>query len=259
MVAVAEHDSRVAGHFGQDKTLELLTRHFFWLKMDEWVADYVRSCDICQRNKSPRHARYGLLHPLELTYTPWQSISMDFITQLPISEGNTSIWVVVDRFSKMAHFIPLGEPATAENLAKVFVREIWRLHGLPTSIIGNRDSCFTSDFWKGVLTRLGIRPRMSTSFRPQTDGQTEKVNQSVELYVRTFCNYEQDDWTDLLPFAEYAYNNSVTQGTGLSPFYTNYSYHPRTNWPTAEETNNLASNAYVHYVKSVPELLHQRT
>jgi transposase InsO family protein len=125
---------------------------------------------------------------------------------------------VVDRFTKMAHFIPLKEPATAENLAKVFVREIWRLHGLPSDIVSDRDSRFTSNFWQGVLTRLGIRPRMSTSFRQQTDSQTEKVNQSVELYVRTFCNYEPDDWTDLLPLAEYAYNNSVTQGTGLSHF-----------------------------------------
>jgi transposase InsO family protein len=254
MVASAEHDSKVAGHFGQDKTLELLTRHFYWPKMEEWVGDYVRSCDTCQRNKSPRHAKYGLLHPLELAYSPWQSISMDFITQLPKSEGNTSVWVIVDRFSKMAHFIPLTEPATAENLAKIFVREIWRLHGLPSDIVSDRDSRFTSNFWQGVLTRLGIRPRMSTSFRPQTDGQTEKVNQSVELYVRTFCNYDQDDWTDLLPMAEYAYNNSITQGTGLSPFYTNYGFHPRTNWPTAEEAKNPASDAYVHYIKSVHEL-----
>jgi hypothetical protein len=91
MVAEAEHDSKVAGHFGQDKTLELMTRHFFWPSMDKWVMDYVRSCDTCQRNKSPRHAIYGLLHPLELAYTPWSSISMDFITQLPKSEGNSSI------------------------------------------------------------------------------------------------------------------------------------------------------------------------
>jgi hypothetical protein len=253
-VATNDHDSKVAGHFGQDKTLELMTRHFFWPEMDKWVMDYVRSCDICQKNKSPRHARYGLLQPLELAYTPWSSISMDFIIELPESNGYSSIWVIVDRFTKMAHFIPLKKPATAENLAKVFVREVWRLHGLPSDIVSDRDSRFTSDFWQGVLTLLKIRPRMSTSFRPQTDGQTEKVNQSVELYVRTFCNYEQDDWRDLLPLAEYAYNNSVTTGTGLSPFYANYGYHPRTNWPTKEEVKNPASEVYVHYVKSVHEL-----
>jgi hypothetical protein len=217
MVAEAEHESKVAGHSSQDKTLELRTRHFFFPSMDKWVMDYVRSCDTCQKIKSLGHAKYGLPHPLELAYTPWSSISMDLITQLPKTKGNLSIWVVVDRCTKMANFIPFKEPATAEDLAKVFVQEIWRLHSVPPDIISNRDTHFTSNFWQEVLPRLGIRPRMRTSLRPQTDGQTEKVNQSVELYVRTFCNYEQDDWTDLLPLAEYAYNNSVTQGTGLSP------------------------------------------
>jgi transposase InsO family protein len=104
---------------------------------------------------------------------------MDFIIELPESgEGYSSIWVIVDRFTKMAHFVPLKKPATAENLAKVFVREIWRLHGLPTDIVSDRDSRFTSEFWQSTLTLLGIRPRMSTSFHPQTDGQTEK-SQSV--------------------------------------------------------------------------------
>jgi hypothetical protein len=254
-IATSEHDSKVAGHFGQGKTLELMTRHFFWPNLEKWVEDYVRSCDECQRNKSPRHARFGLLQPLELSYRPWSSISMDFIIELPESgEGYSSIWVIVDRFTKMAHFVPLKKPATAENLAKVFVREIWRLHGLPTDIVSDRDSRFTSEFWQSTLTLLGIRPRMSTSFHPQTDGQTEKVNQSIELYVRTFCNYEQDDWYDLLPLAEYAYNNSVTSGNGLSPFYANYGYHPRTNWPTEEVVRNPASEAYVHYVTNVHEL-----
>ena len=152
----SEHDSKVAGHFGQDKTLELMTRHFFWPAMAEWVTDYVRSCDACQRNKSPRHAKYGLLQPLKLAYSPWTSISMDFITELPESEGYSSIWVVVDRFSKMAHFIPLKKPTSAEELSRIFVREIWRLHGLPTDIISDRDTRFTSTFWQGVVTKLDI-------------------------------------------------------------------------------------------------------
>ena len=135
---------------------------------------------------------------------------MDFITELPESEGHSSIWVVVDRFSKMAHFIPLKKQASAEELSRIFVREIWRLHGLPTNIVSDRNSRFTSTFWQGVVTKLDIRSRMSTAIHPQTDDQTEKTNQSIELYVRTFTNYEQDDWVDLLPLAEYAYNNSVS-------------------------------------------------
>ena len=154
----------------------------------------------------------------------------------------------------MAHFIPLKKPASAEELSRIFVREIWRLHGLPTDIVSDRDTRFTSTFWQGVVTKLDIRSRMSTAFHPQTDGQTEKTNQSIELYVRTFTNYEQDDWMDLLPLAKYAYNNSVSQGTKLSPFFVNYGYHPRTNWPTAKEAVNPASENYVHYVKSVHDL-----
>jgi len=107
--------------------------------MDEWVADYVRSCDICQRMKSPHHAIDRLLHPIELAYSPWKSISMDRITQLTKSEGNSSICVVVDQFSKMAHLIPIKEPATAEELALVFVWEIWRLYRLSSDIVSDRD------------------------------------------------------------------------------------------------------------------------
>jgi len=151
----------------------------------------------------------------------------------------------------MAPFIPLKKLATAKILAKDFVREIWCLHGLPTDIVLDRDSCFTSDFWKSTLTLLGICPRMLPPFRPQIDGQTEKVTQSIELYVRTFCTYEQDDLCDLRSHPECAYNNSVTSGTGLSPFYANYGFHPRTNWPTEVVVGNPASETYVHYVSSV--------
>ena len=145
-IAQDDHDSKCAGHLGMDKTTELMSRNFYWPKMAEWVADYVRSCHQCQQNKSARHAKYGLLQPLELPSAPWTSISMDFITELPESNGYTSIWVIVDRFSKMTHFIPLKQPAGAKELARIFVKVIWRLHGLPTDIISDRDARFTSLF-----------------------------------------------------------------------------------------------------------------
>ena len=127
-VAIDSHDSRVAGHFGQEKTLELMTRNFYWPELDKWINEYVRSCDICQRNKSPRHKKFGLLQPLELPSSPWQSIAMDFIVELPESEGNTSIWAIVDRFTKMAHFIAIPGKTNAPDLARIFVKEIW-CHG----------------------------------------------------------------------------------------------------------------------------------
>jgi len=121
----SEHDTRVAGHMGQDKTIELIRRNFWWPKMNERIIDFVRSCPECQKNKAARHQPYGLSSPLELPYAPWQSVAMDFITELPVSEKCDQLWVIIDRFTKMAHFIPLLQDGkTAADLAKIFAREV---------------------------------------------------------------------------------------------------------------------------------------
>jgi transposase InsO family protein len=249
-VLKAEHDSKVAGHWGTGKTVEIVGRNFHWPNMDDQIRQYVHQCDSCQRNKPSRHRRNGLLHPLELPNSLWSSISMDFITDLPESENCTTIWVVVDRFTKMAHFIPLKEK-TATYVARQFVTHIWKAHGLPDNILSDRDTAFTSKFWKEVTAFLGIQQRMSTAFHSQTDGQTERINQVLEAYLREYCNYEQNDWGELLPLAEYAYNNSFASVTGLSPFYANYGFHPRTNWPTAEQPRNPGSEHYAHWLQAV--------
>ena len=134
-IAKGCHDSQVAGHFGIEKTIKIVTRDFYWDKLTQWMNDYVRSCDECQHNKSPRHARWGLLQPLETPYATWTSISTDFITQLPESQAYTQVMVVVDQFTKMSHFIGLPTEATAKDVATVFLRELWKLRGLPTAII----------------------------------------------------------------------------------------------------------------------------
>src|SRR5258706_11273298 len=172
--------------------------------MDNDIIKYIQSCLDCQSNKARRHRSYGLLSPLELPHAPWQSIAMDFITELPKSEDHNELWVTIDRFSKMAHFIPLKiKEKSAADLAKLFAKEEWRIHGLPRDIISDRDSRFTSATWREFLAVTGIKSRMSTSFHPQTDGQTERTNQLIEAYLRPFLNQEQDDWVDLLPMAEY--------------------------------------------------------
>ena len=246
----SEHDSRIAGHFGQDKTIELIRRNFWWPKMKRDIIAYVQSCHPCQQDKARRHRQYGLLSPLELPHAPWTSLAMDFITGLPLSKGCDEIWVIIDRFTKMAHFVPLLVGSkTAADLARIFAKEVWRLHGLPTDIVSDRDSRFTSATWKVFLAILGIRPRMSTAFHPQTDGQTERVNQTIEAYLRPFLNNEQDDWADLLPLAEYAYNNSATTATGMSPFYANYGWHPSANNPREIDVLHPASEAYTHWIK----------
>ena len=164
---------------------------------------------------------------MELPHAPWQSIAMDFIKDLPRSNNCTELWVVSDRCSKMAHFIPLeADKKNSEDLARIFAQEIWRLDGLPQDIMSDRDSRFASNTWKDFLPVTGIRPRISTAFHPQTDGQTERVNQVIEAYLRQYINQEQDDWVDLLPMEEHTYNNSVTSATRMTPFYANYGSHP---------------------------------
>jgi len=248
----SERDSKVAGHMGQDKTIELVRRNFWWPKMEERIIDFVRSCPECRQKKATRHQPYGLSSPLELPYDPWQSIAMDFITELPLSKDCDQLWVVIDRFTKMAHFLPLPkEKKTAANLAVTFAWEIWKYHGLPTDIVSDLDSRFTSEVWNEFLRLSGIRPRMSTAFHPQTDGQTERLNQTIEAYLRAFVGKEQDNWVALLPMAEFAYNNSVTVGNGMSPFYANYGFHPVTMNPATTGPLNPASTVYAHWMHTV--------
>ena len=135
----------------------------------DWIYDYVRSCDECQDNKSQRHAKYGLLQPLEVPYAARTSISTDFTTQLPESQGSTKIIVAVDRFMKIAHFIVLATDATPKDVADTFLQEVWRLHGLPSEIILDMEAKFCGEFWESLCKSLGISLQMATAYHPQTD------------------------------------------------------------------------------------------
>ena len=162
-IAKGYHDLWVAGHFGQEKTIEIVTRDFYWKELANCIRDYVRSCDECQHNKSPRYVKYGLLQPLEVPYAAWMSISTDFITQLPESQGKTQIMVVVDRFTKMAQVIGLEENTTAKDVAGIFLWEVWKLHRLPSEKILDMNAKFSNKFWESLCNILGIKRRMSTA------------------------------------------------------------------------------------------------
>ena len=157
---------------------------------------------------------------------------MDFIVKLPLSKEpltNTvydSVWVVVDKLTKYAYFIPFKEKGTAEHMAYAFLRTVASQHGLPKQLITDRDKLFTSKFWTNLMERIGVKLKLSTAFHPQTDGQTERVNQILEQYLRCYLNYDQDNWVEWLPVAQWAYNNSTIEGTSTSPFYNNYGYNP---------------------------------
>ena len=220
------HDNIEEGHGGSAKTLNLISRTYYWPEMRQQVKQYVKNCDNCQRIKSNNHAPYGLLKPLEATSRPWKSIAMDFITQLPESGGNDTIWVVIDRLTKMAHFIPCRTDMTAGQCIRLFTENVFRLHGMPKDIRRDRGSIFTSDKWKEITQEWDIKSNLSTAFHPEMDGQMERTNDILEQYLRAYVNYQQDDWTELLPFAEFAYNNSRQETIGRSPFYANYGYNP---------------------------------
>lgn len=230
------HDAIELGHPGQAKTYEVVQRDYFWPSMRSWINSYVKTCDLCQRTKSTKHHKYGLLQPLPIPQGPWLSLSMDEIQDLPLSNGYDRILVFVDRLTKMAHFIPAQGTDSARDLAGHFLQHVFRLHGLPADIVSDRGSKFTSKWWKEFLRMLDVKPNLSTAFHPETDGQTERVNQSIEQHLRIYCDYSQDNWFDLLPFAEHAYNSTVHTSTGMSPFYANYGYNPRLSCSTSNSS-----------------------
>lgn len=222
------HDVPTSAHFGVEKTLERVSRDYSWPRMRETVETYVRGCDACQRHKSANQKPPGLLHPLPIPEASWETITMDFIGPLPKTKtGYDSIVVFVDKLTKMVHYSPAHIKDTAVDIAKIFIKDIFKLHGLPRTIISDRDTRFTGHFWRSVFRTLGTRLAMSTAFHPETDGQTERANRTLLENLRSFVSQHQDDWELHLPILEMAYNNSVNASTGHTPFYLNYGYHPR--------------------------------
>ena len=226
-VLVNRHDSVTAGHPGLHKMRELVSRDYYWPEMDKWIRDFVQTCHACARNKAKRHAPYGLLKSLQAPSRPWDDITMDHIVGLPVSEGCNAILVVVDSLSKMCKYIPTTDTATAADLAQLFIRNVFRHHGLPKSIVSDRGATFTSSWWREFLKHLGVEAKFSTAYHPQTDGQTERVNQELETYLRFYVTYMQDDWIQYLPIAEFARNNTIHSSIKVTPFFANYGYHPR--------------------------------
>jgi transposase InsO family protein len=224
------HDDPLAGHQGAVKTTELLRRKFYWKALAKDVGDYVMTCDDCQRSKSRRHLPYSELSPLPLPSGPWKEITMDFITGLPPSRrrGNEydALLVVVDRYTKMARYIPCNKTVDAIELASILEDEIFGKFGPPNGIVSDRGSVFTSTYWSNICYHLKIKRRLSTAFHPQTDGLMEGQNQTLEAYLRAYCNDHKDDWASFLWMAEFAYNNAIHSATKEIPFRAMYGYAP---------------------------------
>ena len=211
------HDSKMAGHSGVLRTFKRLSQQFYWPSMYRSVQDYIMQCAVCQRAKTATLAPAGLLQPLPIPCQVWEDISLDFIEGLPSSHGKDSILVVVNRLSKYAHFVALSHPFSAKTVAEQFVEHIVKLHGMPKSIISDRDPIFISKFWQEFFTISGTQLKLSSAYHPQTDGQTEVVNRFVEQYLRFFVHQWPRKWYSYLPWTEYWYNTDTTKRLMFSP------------------------------------------
>lgn len=191
----ALHSSAIGGHSGYEATYKRVKQLFAWPKFKQTIQAFVAQCTICQQAKHERVAYPGLLAPLPIPEGAWQMVTLDFIEGLPKSNSYNCILVVVDKFSKYAHFLPLSHPFTALQVATLYMNNIFKLHGLPEAMVSDRDKVFTSHIWQELFRLLGINLRMSSAYHPQTDGQTERVNQCLETYLRCFLHACPTRWS----------------------------------------------------------------
>jgi transposase InsO family protein len=223
----ALHCSGVGGHSGVRATYERIKELFAWPKMKLSIQQFVAACGVCQQAKVEHVKKPGLLQPLPVPTRPWEMVSLDFIEALPRVHNCDVILVVIDRFSKFGHFIPLSHPFTALQVAQAFINSIYRLHGLPKVIVSDRDKIFTSSLWKELFRLSDTALHMSSSYHPQTDGQTERLNQCLETYLRCAVHRNPRKWYDWLPLAEHWYNTTFHSSLGRTPFEVVFGRKPR--------------------------------
>ena len=216
------HDVPAAGHGGRWKTVELVTRNYWWPGVTRDMGKYVEGCDLCQRMKNRTEEPAGKLKLSEVPKKPWSHLTVDFITKLPVGAEKDAVLVVCDRLSKMTHFVATTEGTSVEGLARLFQDNVWKLHGLPESVVSDREPQFAAELTKELNRMLGIKTKLSTVFHPQTDGQTERMNQELEQYLWFFIEHRQKDWPEWMAVAEFAINNKVHMATKVSPFMANY-------------------------------------
>ena len=234
--------------------MELVTQNFWWPGVTKEVKRYVEECDnACQQNKNCIKQPAEKLMPNSIPEKPWMYILADFITKLPLAQGYNLILVVVDRLTKIVHFILTTERTLVERLAQLFRDNVWKLHGLPESIISDWGPQFAAGIMQELNRMLGIKSKLSMAFHPQTDGQTERVNQELEQYLRIFTNHRQEQWPEWLGTAEFAYNNKVHSSTWTSPFKANYRPDPRMGFEERKKEKYKGAEKFVEKIKEIQE------
>jgi transposase InsO family protein len=216
------HDALTGGHMGGRKTCKKLQAMCYWPGMKADIEGYVRSCVVCAAVKPSQQKPAGTLRPLPIPHAPWKTITIDFIGILPRTPSyHDTILTVVDKFTKMGHFIPTTQNVTAKGTARLLIKEIVTRHGLPDIIISDRDTRFTAALWQEIWKQFGTELKMSTSYHPQSNGQTEIVNKMIETRIRAYCNKQRNNWEENLCLLEASYNSSVHESTGQTPFAMN--------------------------------------
>ena len=222
------HETPIGGHAGVLKTHKRLSANFTWDSMRKDISSFIADCMICQQTKYSTQKLAGLLQPLPLPTQIWEDLSLDFVTGLPISGGYSVLLVVVDRFSKSVHLGALPSHYTTYKVAELFVSMVCKLHGLPKSIVSDRDPIFISKFWADLFKFSGTLLRKRSSYHPQPDGQTEVTNRTIEQYLRAFVHHKPSLWYKYLPWAEYHYNTSYHTAAGITPYQIVYGKPPST-------------------------------
>ncbi|KAI3815764.1 hypothetical protein L1987_15445 [Smallanthus sonchifolius] len=223
------HKSRYSIHLGTNKMYQDLKKEYWWPSMKNVVTEYVNKCLTCSLFKAEHQKPCGKMQPLPIPEWKWEEITMDFITKLSrTAKGNDTIWVIVDRLTKSAHFLPIRETSSLERLAEVFIKEVVSRHGMPLSIVSDRDTRFMSRFWKKFNEAMGTRLNISTAYHPQTDGQSEGTIQTLEDMLRACIIDFGGSWDSHLPLAEFSYNNNYHSTIGMPPFEMLYGRRYRT-------------------------------
>jgi hypothetical protein len=229
LILCEAHDSAYSIHLGSTKMYHDLKSRYWWYGMKRAIAEYMALCDNCERVKAECQRPAGVLQPLKIPQWKWEEISMDFIVGLPtMQSGYDSIWVIVDHFSKVAHFIPVKTTYKGAKLAELYIARIMCLHGVPKKIVSDRGTQFTSRFWEKLHEEMDTRLNFSSAYHPQTDGQTERVNQILEDMLRACAFKDSKSWDKCLPYAKFSYNNSYQKSLKMSPFEVLYGRKCRT-------------------------------
>lgn len=252
------HDDILASHFEVEKTIELIERKYYWKGISQSIKNYVSTCDICQRVKTSRHCSYEEMQALSHSRGSWQKVTMNFIIELSPSKRKDVVYdtilVIVDRYTKMTRYLPTNKTITAERLADLFFEEIIYRFNTSIEIVTDWDFVFTSAYWSELCYCMKVKRRLSIAFHPQTDGQTERQNQTLEHYLRVFCNNEQDNWANSLPLAEFVYQTSFHASTRCGSFYAGYDYNPSIHYDVEDDFRKEEVPAAKDKVKKIDNM-----